>query len=842
MSFEWHTEDERNWERPEAGNENGPRRRLRWPWLLLLVAVIGSGAYFAWRQVQDRVEEGAETVRDEVRASYVLAERAARDGDQELFVSLLSGRSATWTDTQRERVDDGLLFAGTGRVFSFRPEGALVGEPAVELNPELTEAVLSVAQPFVVDAGSGLTETVVLTQTHVFRRGSQRWLLSPPDDAYWGAWQTRDGRALQVTYPQRDADIALRLQDDLERKLMEMCRTVVDCPQDYSMRMRLETDVQSIVQAGSGEQRLVGTREVTLPTPSLVGLPEDEAAYAALFRGYATHLISAAMIDVLDYECCEVALFQEALLEWQLSRLSLRSTPLTLQDYLHLIDAPLTVERLTSLMRPYDPLAADEEAPPEVHAFVDFLRNRLSMRQDPLGDMQRSLSESGSFWEWVRALTEYDSTNPTQLQDHWLAFVWDMVRATQEVAQPIPVESLPQQDIVAMCGDEVMDIYRYSLPDEQWTKEVSSGVVFAALAALPSGVGYMMSGQLPGQEPDEGLVTYLRREDEEPFAIIQEEPPKSVLLPPGLQEPQGERMVAWHYTIADESGGMPAIGLLDPASCTPEGCTLQRTAGFPIWSPDGRLALAVDVDNGGILYLPQGSTSWRSLDLQSPLFPFWLDEDSFGLVETGGGARQSLVSVDAQSGEVTQLIASDDLAEVLQVEGPDQSLAISFATKNPAQENSLLLGATRRMDGSQSYLLSLILNPERAPTNESVAGLRLLETVDGAIEDVWSYNAVQNDRFLVLPFSINSPGSFMLRFIIYDLQEEEVVLTSAFDRSDGFLMGPGQWSIDGQWYTHMVGGMIDIVAPGVKVGGKPLRRLISHDFERCESAVWVNRP
>src|SRR5690606_16555205 len=129
MSFEWHTEDERSWERPEGANDNGPRRRLRWPWLLLLVAVIGSGAYFAWRQVQDRVEEGTETVRDEVRASYDLAERAARDGDQELVVSLLSGRSATWTDTQRERVDEGLMFADTGRVFAFRRGGVTAGEP-----------------------------------------------------------------------------------------------------------------------------------------------------------------------------------------------------------------------------------------------------------------------------------------------------------------------------------------------------------------------------------------------------------------------------------------------------------------------------------------------------------------------------------------------------------------------------------------------------------------------------------------------------------------------------------------------------------------------------------------
>lgn len=838
MSFEWQTEDERSWEQPEAGGGSESPNGRRWLWMLLFAGLIITGAYLGWQQVQERVDAGAEAVRKEVRASFALAERAALERDQELFGSLLSGRSATWTDTQRVRVEQGLLFGETGRLFAFAYGGAAGAEPAVDLNPELTEAFLSVGQPFIVDAGSGITETVVLTQTHVFRRGNARWLLSPPDDDYWGSWQTRNGRALQLAYPQRDEEIAVRLHEDLERKLMELCRTLVDCPSDFGMMLRLETDVQSIVAVAGGEERLSGGRELVLPAPSLVGLPADEAAYAALFRGYARHLISAALIEAVEYDCCELAPFQEALLDWHLSRLSLRSAPLATKQYLDLVEAPVLIESMWRLSRPYAPRASDEEAPLHIHAFIDFLRSRLSFRQDPLGDIQRGLVASRSFSGWVSALTDYQPANPTPLQTDWDQFIWDKAREAQAMAQPLPAELLPEQDILAMCGNQTLDLVRYSPETGVWSQEIATDVAFSALASFPNGDGYMMTGQYPDQSFETGMVSYIGKRGSEPFLLDQEE----WMMPWRVEEPGGERMVVWLFGAAS-SEGAPRNALVDPASCTPEGCDLQPIPGVPIWSPAGRLALAINLQNSDVLYLPPGASEWQSLAFNSSIFPFWIDEQQFGVVEGPGiGGRHALLAVDVESGEMNELIAADDLAGALPEGQRRGSLFFTVALRHPFIENALLVGALGGDNPPRSYLFLVTLG-QGSEGVATVADTTLLTTLEGNLNVGWLAPEFQRqvERFLVLPYSTYSESSSTQRMLVYDLQEHRVVLTTAGAMNTGFMMGPEQWSADGRWLAHAFGQVIHLAAPAQQSRGEPLRQLIFHDFERCESPVWVNR-
>lgn len=842
MSFEWQTEDERGWEQPGAASEdtNRPPRR-RWPWVLLLVVLLASGAYVTWRQVQERVDEATEVVRDEVRTSYNLARRAALQQDEELFITLLSGRSATWTEVQKERVARGLLFEETGRVLDFEPGAEAMAAPAVELNPELTEAVLTVAQPVTVDAGAGLTETVVLTQTHVFRKGSQRWLLSPPTDEFWGgAWRTRSGDTLQLAYRPRDEDLARRLGDDLERKLLEMCRTLMNCPEGFRMSLRLESDVQSVLLAADGEQRLSGDRELILPSPTLVGLPADEAAYAALFRGYARQLISAAMVRVLEYSCCETVIYQEALLDWQLSRLNLRSAPIDTEDYLYLVDAPTSIDHMIAHSRPSTPLNPGEEAPPEVHAFIDFMRSRLSMRRNPILTLHRDLAHSGSFWAWVSFSTSYQANNPSALQEDWLTFIWEKAREAQAIAQP-PPDLAPQQDIVALCGgDNAMDLYRYSLATGEWTQEFEGGFEFAVVAALPDGNGYLVSGQYPAQDNTLQIVSYMRRGSEPPFAISQQEPANVVFLPWEVSEPNANRMVVWLFSQRSESGFMEGVSLLDPGSCTPEGCTLERLPGMPIWSPVGRLALAFDIADDGLLYLPEERTQWQEIEAALAARPHWVDEDSFVYIEQEGNVRQhTLWLFNAGDGEAQQLVTSDDLRALFEPSRrPPGPLRLTWAGPHPYRENTILVtGASG--DASESYLFSVSLNAGQSFVSATVPQVSLLETFSGggASEPWFGADNRQNERYLVIPMQRGGERGTT----IYDLQTERTILASAVAGGDGFLNDGGKWSLDGNWFARSIIEALDILRPSLQNDGKPYRRLIFHDFNYCMSPTWVNR-
>ncbi len=843
MSFEWQTEDERSWDQPDSAADNQDNRPgRRWPWLLLVVVLLAGGAYVTWRQVQERVDEATEMVRDEVRTSYSLSHRAASQQDEELFVTLLSGRSATWTDSQKERLARGLLFEETARVLDFELQGEESTPPEVELNPELTEAVLTARRRFVVDAGAGLTETVTLTQTQVFREGSQRWLFSPPTDEFWGgAWRTRTGEALQLAYRPRDEELAQRLGDDLERKLLEMCRTLMSCPDDFRMSLRLESDPQSVLFAANGEQRLSGDRELILPTPTLVGLPADEAAYAALFRGYARQLLSAAMIRVLQYSCCETAIYQEALLDWQLSRLNLRSAPIQTEDYLYLVDAPTSIDHMVALSRPRTPLEPGQEAPPEIHAFIDFMQRNLSMRRDPLLELQRSLVLNGSFWAWVSFLTDYQPGNPSALWSDWSDFMFEKAREAQEMAQPLPPDLAPQQDIVALCNDgDGIDLYRYSLLTGEWSQDLEAGFENAVVAAVPDGNGYLLSGQSPAQDGMLELTSYLQRGDESPFVISQEGESALILLPWQVSDPSGERMVVWEYSqSSNDEFFTPEVSLLDPASCTPEGCALEQLPGIPIWSPTGRLSLAFDIFDGRLRYLAEDRTQWQEIEANLAAQPYWLDENNFIYVGQAGSAPHYTVSLfNTANGETLQLVTSDELEALYEpASQPARPLRLTWAAPHPYRENTILvLGAAS--DASESLLFAVSLNAESSFVSETTPQISILDRFrgGGGGEPWFGLNYLEHPRYLALRMQRDGQTGAM----IYDLQTERVVLDSAISNEDD-LNGAGTWSLDGYWFVRALPRALDLLRPSLQNDGRPYRQLVFHFFEYCRSSIWVKR-
>lgn len=192
IHFDWQAEEESSWKtnpeptRPPAG----PSKRRRLLVAVLLLAMAGAIIFYFYREATRRIDATEQAITRDILASHELVIRAGRSGDAELLRTVLSGADAEWGQAQTRRVESGAA-AGLAP-FGLQPLD-YAGPPEVALEPELRSAVLSWPGAFVVTDTTGITRTVLLTQTAVYRRGSNSWLYAPPRDEFWGDLDGYDG-------------------------------------------------------------------------------------------------------------------------------------------------------------------------------------------------------------------------------------------------------------------------------------------------------------------------------------------------------------------------------------------------------------------------------------------------------------------------------------------------------------------------------------------------------------------------------------------------------------------------------------------------------------------------
>lgn len=836
MNFDWQTEEESDFERPLPGPDNSGSSSRPY-WLILFVLVVLGGTFYGVRRVRDTVAQAQEGVKEDVRTAHDLARMAADRRDQELLVSVLSGRSAGWVAAQEERLVAGLLFEDTLRPFGLIAQSD-AGTPSVGLNADLTEALLESRNTFVVESADGVTSTVTLTQTHVYRQGDQRWLLSPPLPEFWGLRRGHQGRILTVTYPVRDEDVVLRLAEDLESMLDEMCREVANCPDGFDVRLRLETDPRSVLLAADRGERLSTGSDMVLPTPTLVGLPASDEAYQSLFRGYASYVFSAALTEVTGYRCCQGVLFQQALLDLQMAGLDLAPDPVTRGEYLHLIDADESVTHMRTLWDE-DEVPSDEGSIPlEVYAFLDFVQT-ISRPSPDLYEIQRAAGGDTSFWEWLERLSGYDlPTDIGALQGEWSTFVQEQVEQAQSNLEAGVGQPQPAQDVVLLCGDETLDVYRLLTGERQLSLEMESGFQSGTLAALPADDGFIVSGDRPGST-QASLRTQLKLNGKRPFPISAANISGESILPTGF-EPESGKLVSLLFS-SDNSGG-PLVGVTDPYACAPDGCQYEIMPGTPHWSPDGSQVLAVASSRSVRLYLRRGSGGdWEEV-VEHGYQPFWLDNQSFAFFPSYFEGRQRKVSAaDIEGRSVSDFVTIDALRPTLPEEGRSRVLRFAWINRHPFDSDALLAVLVGTFSGDQSYLVMLRRNDSSVPWLEAELKPTLLHSFDGVVINLGDgVRYSPSGRWLTLMMNYGQ-GPDDVGLTIYDLQNGEEVLRSG--AQEGFTMesARGDWSADGRWYVRTVPGAVDMVAPGIRSGDRPVRRIVSHELPRCDSPQWVNR-
>lgn len=296
--YSWQTEEQEEWSdesRPDQAAR--PRRDKRLTLLILAVVTIAVFA-FIYILFERRLQSREDLVRQNVLAAHQTWEQAVRRNDLELFTNLLARDDSDWFQSQRR-----LLMADRAlsrEAFGLALDSSVPITPQVKLDANWRRAELTYPQIYASKSADGSVQTITLGQTQVFQLRGSRWVYSPPSAAFWGDTQTGETSRLEVAFPARDGAIVERLAADLTRDIDAVCvaskadvrSEARECGADWRLPLRFDTDPEALLALGDTTTPVISGRTFVLPAPSLVGIPEDDAGYEALYHGYLDRILA----------------------------------------------------------------------------------------------------------------------------------------------------------------------------------------------------------------------------------------------------------------------------------------------------------------------------------------------------------------------------------------------------------------------------------------------------------------------------------------------------------------------------------------------------------------------
>jgi hypothetical protein len=886
--FEWQTDEEENEVWPGA-SPRPPASRSRRKVLaaaLLLLFVTGVAVFWLYRQGQARVAGVTAALEADVLALHDLVQQASARRDLELFRPLISGRDAAWAEAQDELVARGYfsdrafwgLVTDDTSPFAFLDREA--GETAattVNLAADLQIAEVRYEQRYHLTLPGDEATDVTLQQIALYGSAGSGdfWLLTPPGKEFWGEQHTFRGDHLKVVFHERDRELAQRLAPDLDAFLDELCHRLPDlvCPADLDVTLVLQGRPEALLNAARPVPDYDGARatsafSMTLPTPTLVGLPLDEAGYRALLYGYTLNLAAATVAFLVDYTCCEGALFFEALLHYQLSRLELRLWPVDGTVYRRLVEETPPLENLIALWRPPDEDALARERGWHIYALIDFLLESLPGATATA--LQKQLASSHSYLEWLVSLVDGRSDLTGDLfvvrsLDQRLRYHAYLQSLAGD--RELPPAPLPEQDLMLLCYDP------FPGPDV----DAPAGALYRLDVNRPALALEKTAGHLPWLSRLPDYSAFLLRQVDEALQLTQvtlHQDGQTALLYSGQfvhtfgqTDPAARHAVL--YSFAPEPATRINLLPVEPSGCD-GGCDPTPLPGLPTWSPDGsqtlllspaagvarlpalywhydRLVALHDADALARLYRGdsrgQGvAGESRSREVGLGYAPFWLNNEAYGYVRLSsrGGPgvmlmatpphiEQEVVLASVHDDEPQLLFSLADLMPYLPFRvRQERPLFIRYVVANPANGDEFVVSlfdagsmegylfSFDRGTGELSHLLTLHHN----------AGQSAGFTPDG--------------RWLVITGNSQADlvsAGVATTLYLFDWQEQ--AMEPIYIRRAGHYPSSlaYDWSSDGRWLAALAGS--DYVLLMAPEDGH--RRLIRHNAGECVSLIWQNR-
>ncbi|MBE2221101.1 MAG: hypothetical protein IAF02_06150 [Anaerolineae bacterium] len=864
-NFEWRQEDgDGDWdERPFQSAPESPKSRRRFAVVILILFALVTAGFVLYRQVNDQLQQTETAIQADILASHNLIQTAAQSQDKELLLSVLSGRLPSWTDAQQEALAAGVLYDRTPWGLPFASDSIatlaiadLETDAQLLLTSDLREAELHFPLTYQFTTTTGISETIVLSQTAVYRQGMRTWLLSPPDTEFWGNWQTNEGERLTLIYPERDKLLAEKLAFDLEQILQQLCTDpdLPDCAEDVTYTIRLDTHPESLVNAMAPRDLLDGEPYLTLPAPTLFGLPTDEAAYEALVQAYSVPLATAVFADLFGWECClHPAIFQ-TLVEYQLGHMGIMAWPITTADHVQALRDGLSFSSLSDYWRTYQSDEPDTSTKFLQIAF-DFMFRQYPDLSPPY--LLSNIRERGDMAFWLS-----DGFNQTgyqlgsvpdlwqTLQSEWWQFAYTETLLAQEKEElPIP---LPTQDIALAClSDEnfdretTMTLYQFNRDKESW-QELMTSNSFILFDPFLDDNGLVIQS-LDLDETNQWQTQIWAFDGEQTWLSSDE---KMTFFSFGQFDPTGRFVITF---AGENESPMMQPTLIDLQSCAESACDLLPLPGLPTWSPDGKRTLISNkniFDAGGIAFWrngrmvifdatqPPAYTGFWLGDALGQLpaekaevevigngySPFWLDNDTYGYVRQHPETGDAEVVVQSVTGDALETVVT--LAEI-QAKAPDKALALAnirYVITHPAHPDKLFVVALDAL-GQEAYVFMV----------DRVTGDLNLR-IQSKIQLDHSLGFSPNGRWLVLTGYQDEAIGRTTNFIVLDLENNETQTYTS--NLDGLTLTPlYDWSADGNWLLFVINNrVLSMVAPEYKYQLVQL-----HNQGYCPSIAWINR-
>ncbi|MCB0033741.1 MAG: hypothetical protein KDE51_06975, partial [Anaerolineales bacterium] len=628
--FDWQTEEEEawgDWPEQQEMTPSPPKRSNLWLFLtLLLLVIVGvSTAYF---QLADYADDETAARQAHVRAAHQLLLTAAKNTDVELFRTLIERNRYPWLRDQEKLVEMG-FFAGREVInlprFTAAPAPPTIND--IHLNDTLDEAYLFTTETFQQTTADGRTQGIELEQIYTYRLVNGRWLLGEPSADFWGEL-TEPLIGQYVTIENvytADLPLAEQLLPDFDQQIGRLCNSIItNCPAEFHLTVIFDTTPHLLTPPNylTTQEQLwppnTFNQTIVLPTPTLVGQPTGKASYAAVRDGYSRHLLTAAITNLTDYQCCEHLALYQALLEQELEQLGLGKAPLTASDYNAFFEHPFSLaESLhTFNQNPFAPLTQQQ-----AQLLARYLVHLSG--QEPL-ILQQQLIAGASMVELL------GGRDPARLTADFATFVYDHMAPS---AAPLP---FPAQNIEAIClSPDTLTHYAYDLTTGRWHyRDEFPEANLVNLHILADGRGRLWDvrgGE--GRSSQQLSIQY----DREARAIYETD---NLML--------NRLAIRWAFSTANHlvmanvapMRPLPAYVTLDTSNCASGNCHIQTMSGIPVWSLDGHYLIIIEeqmlwlADAQGQIIRPLGRGGW-------PLV--WLDNQTYAYTEVNEeGTPQTL--------------------------------------------------------------------------------------------------------------------------------------------------------------------------------------------------------